>query len=215
MPAVEPAFRGGRTRRRAHEIRQADELVLAVEHERGRLLVRQHVLTEGRGERSEPLVDLGEPRLRRRCERCARPLVHRVVAFEHALLLGAERKLAARMVQRLDAAKQRRIHEDPVPMLGLKRRQFALDRENGVVGIGVRKRVEDIGDAREQLPGALDRLDGIDEGRRRRVRGNGGDFGGMVGKCPGEGGEEMLRRDACERRHAEGPGPVLQHGIIA
>ena len=50
--------------RRAHEIGKPGEIVLAVEHERVALLVRQHVLAEGRAERGEPFVDLAEPRFR-------------------------------------------------------------------------------------------------------------------------------------------------------
>ena len=57
------ALGGGRARRRAHEIGQAGEVVLALEHQRVVLLVGQHVLAEGRAERGQPLGDLGEPLL--------------------------------------------------------------------------------------------------------------------------------------------------------
>ena len=43
--------------------------------------------------------------------------------------------------------------------------------------------VEDVGDARERLARALQRLDGIGEAGRRRVRRDGGDFGCVLGKC--------------------------------
>ena len=98
--AGEPALLGRCPRRRAHEIGQAREVVLALEHERIALLVRQHVLAEGGAERRQPLVDLGEPRLRRGIERGAGALEHQVVALEHALLLGGEAELVASAMQR-------------------------------------------------------------------------------------------------------------------
>ena len=80
-------------RRRAHEIGKPGEVVLAVEHERVALLVRQHVLAEGRAEGGEAFVDVAEPRFRSGVERGARTLVHRVVAIEHARLLRRQAEL--------------------------------------------------------------------------------------------------------------------------
>ena len=143
MLAGEAALLGRRPRRRAHEIGQAREVVLALEHERIALLVRQHVLAEAGAERRQPLVDLGEPRLGRGIERGAGALEHQVVALEHARLLGRQAELVALAMQSIDAAEQRLVHEDAVPVLGLERRELALDRLDGVVGVRAGEHVED------------------------------------------------------------------------
>ena len=76
MLAGQAALRRRRARSRAHEIRQAGEILLALELERVALLVREHVLAERGAERREPFVDLGEPRFRGAFERCACALEH-------------------------------------------------------------------------------------------------------------------------------------------
>ena len=91
--AGEAALLGRRLRRRAHEIGQPGEVVLAVEHERVALLIRQHVLAEGRAEGGEAFVDIAEPRFRGGVEGGARALVPRVVAIEHPHLLRGEAEL--------------------------------------------------------------------------------------------------------------------------
>ena len=76
LPAM-AALLGRRARRRAREIRQAGEIAL-LEHQRIGLLVGQHVLPELGAEARQPLVDRGEPVLRRLLERARRRARKRV-----------------------------------------------------------------------------------------------------------------------------------------
>ena len=64
MLAGKPALHSRRARVCPDEIRKPGELVFAVEHKRIELLVRQHVLAEGRAERRQPFIDFGKPRFR-------------------------------------------------------------------------------------------------------------------------------------------------------
>ena len=90
-----PALLGRGARGRAGEIRQAGEIGL-VEEQRVGLLVGQHVLAELGAEAREPLVDRGEPLLRRLVERRAGADEAGVVALEHARLLGASGRAPSR-----------------------------------------------------------------------------------------------------------------------
>ena len=97
--ARQAALLGGFARGRAHEIGQAGQVLLAVEHQRVALLVGEHVLAERGVEDGEPLVDRGEPLLRRRIERGAGARELHMMALEHALLLGRQRQPVARAMQ--------------------------------------------------------------------------------------------------------------------
>ena len=180
--AREAALLGRRARRRAHEIGQTGELVLAVEHEGIALLVRQHVLAEAGAERGEPLVDVGETGLRRGVERGAGALEHHVVAIEHALLLGREGEPIARAVQAVDAAEQGLVHQDAVPVLGLLRGELAFDLLDGVVGMRARQQVEHAAHAHERVAGSFQRCDGVGEGRLGRIGGDGLDLRRVRGR---------------------------------
>ena len=60
---------------------------------------------------------------------------------------------------------------------------------------------------------ALQRLDRIGEGGRRRIVRDRGDFGALLRERDVEGGAEMLGRDRRERRRLEGAGPGFEKGI--
>ena len=89
MLALEAALLGVAARRRAREIRQPGEIVLAERHHIG-LLVGEHVLAERRAEAREPLGDLLQPLLGGAVEPGAGTAEHRVVALQHARLLGRQ-----------------------------------------------------------------------------------------------------------------------------
>ncbi len=204
---------GGGARRGAHEIRQAGEIALALEHERVFLLVGQQVLAERRAERGEPLVDLGQARLRRRGQRGAGARVLDVIALEHAPLLGREAELVAPTMQGIDAAEQALVHQDPVPVLGAARRQHALDLHDRIIGVRAGEQMEHPGHTLQQPAGGFERVDGIGEGRLGGITGNGGDLALMLRKGGIVGRAEMRRFDLRERRHAERAGPWCQQGI--
>ena len=95
--ALQPALLGGAARGGAGEIRQAGEIALGKRHHVG-LLVGEHVLPERRAEARQPLADLLQPLLRRRIEPGAGAAEQRVIALQHARLLGASgRDSAARL----------------------------------------------------------------------------------------------------------------------
>ncbi len=165
------------------------------------LLVGEHVLAERGTEFSEPLDDLGEPVFCRVIEGGSGAAEAGVIALEHALLLGVEAGRIGRAHHRIDAAEQRRTRIDLVPMAGKLRRQFALDCEQRVVGIGAGQDVEDLVDALQRPPAEFQRFDCIGETRRLGVRLDGRDLGFMLGNGAGKGRPELLGRDVIERRN--------------
>ncbi len=151
MLAGKPALLGVGAQRRAHEVGQAREVVLALQHELPALLVGEHVLAERRAERREAFADLGEPRFCRGVERRAGALERHMVAIEHALLFGGEAKLAATAMQRVDPLEQRAVQVDRVPVLGALRRDRKLDLLDRVAGVGAGEHVKDAVDPGQRL----------------------------------------------------------------
>ena len=137
-----------------------------------------------------------------------------VVALEHAPLLGRKRKPIAHAVETIDAAEQGLVHEDPVPMLGLERGQLALEREDRIVGVGTGQEMEKVDGSRERLSARFERVDGVGEGRRLRIAGNGRDLRRVSGKCARKGRPKMLRLDPVEGRHAEGAAPLREQRVV-
>ena len=85
-----PALLGGPRRRFAQEGRKAVEIGFAVENELIGFLVGQDVLGELRAEAREAFGDGGKPRLLRLAQLRAGAHEDRVVAVEHARLLGRQ-----------------------------------------------------------------------------------------------------------------------------
>ena len=138
-----------------------------------------------------------------------------MIALEHARLLRRQAELLTAPVQSDDAAEHVLVHENAVPVPGLAWRQVALDLQNGIVAMGAGEEMEDAGHARERLPAPFERVDGIGEGRLRRIGSDGGHLDFVRGKRPVEGRHELLRLDAAEWRYPETAGPFLQQRIIA
>ena len=116
------------------------------------LLVRQHVLPELGAEARQPLVDGREPVLRRLVERGAGPHETGVVAVEHARLLGVKTERLAPAIELGDAGIERAVEIERVAVAGEQRRDVALDRLDGVAGIGAGQHEEHVGDAVERAP---------------------------------------------------------------
>ena len=202
-------------RGRAHEIGQAGKILLTLQHQRVGLFVGEHVLAEACAEAGEPLGDLGEPLLGGWVEARARAPVHQVVAVEHARLLRREPEPVALLVQGIDPPEQAFIVQDPVMVGGQLRPDLALDGLQRLVGVGAGEVEEHAGDAVEKLAAAFQRGDGIVEGRRVGLPRCSRDLGIVLGKAALERRQEMLRRDAAERRNFERAGPGLEEGIVA
>jgi len=138
----------------------------------------------------------------------------RWLAIEHALLLGREAELIALAVQGIDPAEQRLVHEDAVPVLGLQRRQGALDLLDRVIGVRAGQHAENVGNARKRVTTTFERVDRVGKRGRSRVGADGLDLRLMRGKRPLEGGQKMLRSDRTEWRDAERSGPCPEERVV-
>src|SRR5262249_46302873 len=123
--------------------------------------------------------------------------------------LGRKAERVAAAVKRIEAAEQRLVHEDRVPVPRLTRRELALELEDGVIGVGAGEKIEHSVDAGEERTALFERIDGVGEGRLRRIGGDRLDLGGMLGKGASERLIEMLRFNRGEWRDAERAAPVL------
>ncbi len=176
------ALLGRRARGGAGEVGQAGEIAL-LQHERVSLLVRQHVLPELGAEARQPLVDRREPVLRRLVERSRRPA-------RNGCGSGRARAPARRLrpsalapaVELGDAGVERAVEIERVAVAGEQRRDVALDRLDGVAGVGAGQHEEHVGDTVEVAPAPLQRHDGVVEARRRRVGGDRVDLGTVRGE---------------------------------
>ena len=167
---------GGRARRASdEEIRQAVEIVLAQQQEPG-FLVRQHILAELRAEGRQPLVDRGQTTFGVGLQPSARADEIEMIAGEHARLFGRKPEFVLFGLQRVDAFEQRVVQIGLAAMMRQDRRDVALDRLQLVIGRSAREIEKDVSHAIEAAPAALQRLDRVGEGRRRRICGDGVDF---------------------------------------
>ena len=167
------------------------------------LLVLEHVLGKAGSEGGEPFGDFRETCFGGSIKTGPRPAEGRVIAFEHARLLGAERELAALAPECVDACKQCVIEPDLIPVRGELGRDLALDRQQGVVAVCACERVKQRRDACERPAAALQRRDCIVETRRLRVGRNGIDLAQVRGERLHEPVAERVRRDFGKWRHLE------------
>ena len=137
-----------------------------------------------------------------------------MVAIENTGLLRRQPERVAAAVKSIDAPEQRLVHKDAIPVLGLERREVALDRKDRVIGVGAGEHMEKVLNARERSSAQLHRLDGVGKGRLGGIAGDCGDLRLVRGKGMREGWREILRDDPFERRHAERPGPLGQQRIV-
>src|SRR5262245_2163352 len=214
MLAGKPALGRRGARRLAHKVRQAREIVLGFELERIGLLVSENVLAERGAKGRQPLADLSQSLARLGIERRAGALEHQIIALQNARLLGREAECVAALPERVDAAEQRLVEQDAVPVASLARRNLALDREQRIVGVGAGKHAKDPADPIERATRAFHRLNGVLERSGRRITGDCGNLGLMLGEGAVEGRHEMLGRDAAKGRNGERASPVLKQGIV-
>ena len=135
-------------------------------------------------ERGEPLGDLRETRFGGGIKARAGAAESRVIALEHARLLGAELELVTLAPECVDAREQRVVEADLVPVRGELGRDLALDREQGVVAVRARERVKQRRDAGERPAAALQRRDRVVEARRLRIGRDGLDLGPDARRTP-------------------------------
>ena len=208
-----PALFRRRTGGIAGKIGQTCEIAL-LQHQRIGLLIGQHVLSELGAEAGHPLVDGRQAVLRRLVERAASPHESSVIAVEHARLLGVKAEAVAPGIQVGDAGVERAVEIECVAVTCQERRDVALDRLDGIAGVGAGQHKKDVGDVLEIAPAHLQRHDGVVEARRLRIGGDSVELGAVGSQSAVEGGTEMVRLDRRQRRQAEGAGPVGQQRVI-
>ncbi|GMA76755.1 hypothetical protein GCM10025880_31720 [Methylorubrum aminovorans] len=194
-------FRGGI----AQEGREAGKVIGAVERQEEVALVGEHVLGELRAEFGQPDRDLGDASLRLRGEAGAGPAEAAEVALEHAALLRAQTLGIG--VDRREAVPELRVQGDGARMPGELWGDGPFDRLQLRAGVAAREIEEHVGHPVEGRARPLHRRDGVVEGRRRLVSGDGRDLGVMRLQRAREGRHVMLGPDRLEIRQAEGCRP--------
>ena len=194
-------------RRLAHERRQAGEIRFVLENQAELALVGEDVLAEARRQLGKALHDRGVARPRRRRQLRAGTHEVEVESLEHAALLGVEIDAIARFVKRVDAREQTGMGEDAAVVRGKTRRHLPLHRLQRRRSLARRQVVEQRADALEQATGAVERGDGIGEGRRfARGRERVG-LGQVVAHRDLEGRRKVLGLHLGKRRQAVRAGP--------
>ena len=138
-------------------------------HDRRRFRVGEQELGEFRREVRFLFVELPQRRFVRVGELRAGAHERPVVALEQIRALRVEAEGVALLVERLDPRVELRVQEDRVLVRGELRGFFRPDLLHRLVRVRLREIEEDLRDARQQLAGALHRLDRVRKGRRRGV----------------------------------------------
>ncbi len=194
-------------------LRQAVEIVGAVEHQLPSLLIREKVLAELGPERRKTLVD--------RCKAClvlgrqctAGAGEADMVSLQHAGLLRRQAELVATPPQVVDAAKQLRVEVDRGGMTRQHRRDGHLDGLELVGGVGAGQVEEDGGDAVQRFAGTFHRLDGVGEARRLRIGGDRLDLRPVLRQSRIESRAVMFGPHRAERRRLERSRPRLEQRV--
>ena len=170
-------------------------------------------MAERGAEMRQPLVDLGHPLLGGLVEPGAGAMEAGIGALQEPHLLRRQAERGAIVVQQRDPAEQHRVHHDRVPVPRHPQRHLLVDLQQRRVGMRRHQVVEHRRNPGEQFARALQRDDGVGEIRRRRIVGDGGDLGGVIGEGLLEGRHEVLRLDLGERRRLERRLPRRQQRV--
>jgi hypothetical protein len=171
------------------------------------------MVAEGGAELGEALIDLGHPILAVLGEARARAVEASIGALQQPELLGRQLQAGAVVVQKRDATKQHTVHHDRIPVPRHPERDLLVDLQD--LGIGIRRHqvVEHGRDLVEQLARALQCRNRVVKVGRRRVVGDGGDLGHVVGKGLLECREEVLRLDLVKGRRLVRRLPGLEQRV--
>ena len=203
-PAVPALLAGGLGAQVPHVLRQALQVrlvrqlqaegvggvegVLAVaELQQGQLFLHRGVL---------PLVFRGEQRAA-----AHEPLV---AFFEQLALVRGEVRAGAPVVDGLHAGEKVRVEADVHLVVGQQGRDLLRDLLHRVVALGLEQVEEQAAHALQRGAGEFQGLDGIGEGRRVGVGGDGVHLRLAFGDGGPEGGQVVLQADLVEARSPEG-----------
>ncbi len=136
-----------------------------------------------------------------------------VVALDQSHALRVQAQGVALFVQRLDAGEELGIEVDGVAVRGELRRVVGAQLVARVVGVGADQVEEHGGGAVQHLAGLLQRDDGVVEGGRGRVAGDGVDLLQLLGHAGVEGGGEIAVLDPVELRVMQRQRALREEGI--
>ncbi len=185
-----------------------------MQRQREALLVGEHVLAERRAEIRQPLDDLRQVFFRCAVERGAGAAKGRVVALQHAFLLGGKAECIALLHQGIDAVEQVGVGVESVPVARHLRRKLALDLKERVIAVRSGQKMKHLLDPGQRPPAHLQRGDGIGKIRQLGAAGDCRDLGFVFGKGACIGGSEMCGLDLAERRDLAGGRPVREKGVV-
>ncbi len=177
-------------------------------------LVMQDILAEPGMQGRQTLGYRGHALLLFGAQQC--PAAHQaeVMALEEAQLIGVQPERRTPRMEIGNPREQGGVEGDPHLMLGEARRVIAGDGFQRVVGITRIEVEEHPAHPLEQTAAALQRLDRVGKGGRRRGAGDRGDFGDLLFHAPLEGRWEVLGTKPIEGRHPERRGPGLQERVF-
>ena len=206
---------GGGGRGRPHRFRQAGQVPGLGQHGGHLLLISQEVLIEGGEQGGQTLVDGGDPRLGSGIQPGAGPDELGVMMPDQPLFLRGQPALFGRFVDGGDAGKKLRVLHDLIAERRQPRFHFPFHRLELRIAQGRAPDPVDRPGPGIDAPGLFHRRDGVSEGRRCRILGDGLDFF-AVGrhrclKCR----RKIRHAHPVERRHSTlRPGPRRQERVI-
>ncbi len=207
------SLRGIRTHRQ-HRRRKTREVLLARDRQPVVVRVVQQVVAELHAQHRQLGVHLPELVLLRRVEGGARADVPLVGVLDQPLLDRREPRRGASFVDGLHAPEQPLVQPDLVAQRRQQRRHLAVDRLQPRAGLGPLQGAEHAVDATEQLPGALEGLHRVGEGRSLGVVRDRFDLLPVLGNRHFEGREEVIGLDLLERGNLERGLPLLQQRVV-
>ncbi len=211
--AVHALGLGGSGGRVDGRVRHTGHLGAGIDHQGRGVGFLQHVLGEGRLQGGDVGVDGFQFFLVGGRQLGAGTHEIGVVAFQQVLRFPVQVQLVALGVQGVDAGEQLGVQEDGVAMGGQLGRHVAVNGVERIVGVGALQVLERGLHAGQQLARTLHGHDGVVEGGRLGVVGDGVDFLQLHAHALGEGGCEMLVLDLVEGRVFERQRAGLEEGI--
>ena len=198
----------------AHELRQSRQVGLG-QRQMPFLLVMHDVLAELGMQRGEPFGNLRHARLLRLAQPGAVAHEAEMPPLEQTQRVRRQAECLAPAIERVDPGEQAGIERHAHTVLGQLRGEIEVDRLQCRRAEAGNQIAEHVAHALQQPAAALQRLDGVGEGRCCRIGGDRLDFSEVLGHAALQRLRKMLRADAVERRHAEGSGPGLEKRIAA
>ena len=181
-----------------HTGRQTGEIGLVLDHELEGVGLGEEIAVELHLESGQPLVDLLEPALILGSQKGAVADIIAVEILQQKELLGVEVERLALVIDGLHPGKEPGIELDLVLVGRQPRRDLLLNRFDLVVGVGSAQGEKDPRHLVEHLARAIERRNGVGEGRRLWIVDDCCDLGVLTGHSLLERRDEVGLVDAIE-----------------